>query len=86
MTTHEPVILHRHAMPLVGKPNEAMPACKSDACCSGRKECPTPDACRLPLQEDEQNNAVSWGQLVRTIWPGLAWGLLAVGVLAAVLA
>ena len=50
-------------------------ACRSNACASGHKECPTPDACRLP--EDSEFGA--FDGLVRNVkYFAGAWLVIAV--------
>jgi hypothetical protein len=45
--------------------------CSSDACCQGRKPCPTPEACCMPVESVESSHPWIWlcyaGVFVATI-------------------
>lgn len=53
--------------------------CHSDACCQGRKPCPTPCACEVPEKDDTGLSALSavsaWAALTITVFA--AAGLVA---------
>lgn len=63
----------------------SLPACRSDACRSGRKACPTPDACRQPLPADDEPWEPVTGAELRAVmfWPAVCLAGVIVGALIA---
>lgn len=80
---HDTIPVQRKPMdfvPIWYQRRATVAACRSNACASGHKECPTPDACRIPADDDDSefgafDGLVRGGKYIAAAW--IVIGLMA---------